>query len=752
MESPSNSLPARTSSPSSGHAAPDGEGMELVPISSPPTLHINVAVVDDPSESPSSSLSSVDPSSTRSALSVALAAAAVSTNRLSLSPSIVSTTSTSNDSDRSDATCVASAIPSPSPLARRPTRSTALPLVPEPSAQAATTGAGAIIPGPITSSPINITGPTIATGGPNASGEPRSPYIDSDLDPEVQDDLHDLTEKHLVCVRPSVVADQIYDKPAGFNYMPKDDPLGRPRPNRMRSGLFSSGDDLDRDIDVLPAGDLKQKNWTEYLHPGGMRYFGNDAWSVLTDDYIRRHGSLERVSEWAELIHTVMKKQRFSTRSTVRWPEAYELYIGITKDSEGTETCYYYLMDTVKRHPFWLHSFPTHQDFFHEMPQGASSHLVDLYLTHEFWCHRTTFPHGTRIRGSERDLRKMLITAVVAMNTCPFFSTAPFLAGQPATFLQVLDWCKEQAADCEVANWTIARLNAVLCRNGMLNRFGDFGVRMDRRQPSVNDEAAPQIPPWGKVIPYAIMHLLFFGGDIQYLHTIRLVVIDDYIAPQSWQDLMQHLVDSSKQSNIISALLFTANIGYLAIQPLLPDQSIVSLLSALLSFASLLVGIKQARDHNKLVKTTAFDGSAYFHKAKHSWLGYRGLALYYALPWALLSWSILTVLVSIFLFSFQNVATAWGTRSIIIAVSAILLLVVAIAFKYSHGLTSNISPRLRARRCWVTIAAEGITSLVGGSTAYVWGNILELTSSFRSSNDGLVLPPPVTVSSAGQHQ
>jgi len=176
-----------------------------------------------------------------------------------------------------------------------------------------------------------------------------------------------------------------------------------------------------------------------------------------------------------------------------------------------------------------------------------------------------------------------------------------------------------------------------------------------------------------------------------YIGRIREAIVGGWVGPQSWQNLMKLLADSDNQSNLLSALLFAGNFGFLAIQALQEAPSVLSTISALFSLTSLLIGMQHARQHANLMKTTAFDGGPYFGRAEESWLSYRGLALHYALPTALLVWAIVTLVVSLLFWVFQNVTSNWISRCAIIVISVILLVVLGCSSHYSGALTTNLA-------------------------------------------------------------
>ncbi|KZO98278.1 hypothetical protein CALVIDRAFT_535369 [Calocera viscosa TUFC12733] len=344
------------------------------------------------------------------------------------------------------------------------------------------------------------------------------------------------------------------------------------------------------------------------------------------------------------------------------------------------------------------------------MPEPATAQLVELCLTHQFWRHKSSFPHGPTVEGSEEELRRMLTYFHIEMETCPNHSVSPFLEGQPARLIGALNWCKEQSESSEVLNWTIAELTSVIYIHACLTSFGELGVLMDRRQPPFEDDSGPGRPRLSKVIPYCMMHLLVLGGDAPYMEMIRDVTVGHYIAPQPWQDLMKQLVASRNKINIIAALILGANVSFLTIQGLQEAQSTISMMSALLSLASLVVGIQQERLHERLLKTTAVRGSAYFYRAWISRLGYRGVALTYALPTALLSWAIITLVAPILLWTFQNIAGDWIARSIIIGLIVVLLAVVACSSHFiNHLTTSPAGDQPRKKRCMMSTAADYVS-------------------------------------------
>ncbi|EJU01816.1 hypothetical protein DACRYDRAFT_22198 [Dacryopinax primogenitus] len=383
--------------------------------------------------------------------------------------------------------------------------------------------------------------------------------------------------------------------------------------------------------------------------------------------------------------------QQKNTTSGYTWPDSWELYLRVDIGphplglSYYGEICRYYLIDRVKREVFWLHYFPDYCGVIPELTVHASSKLIRLHLQREFWAHMELFSNAKPIKGAEKELRDMLLWYTFDQITSPAGSTCPFEQGQPEKFLSVLDQFKGSEEDSVVKNIAIARLIGTCYTSRIANRFGDVGSRVDRGQPSLySDDGWSSM---AKYVVYCVMHVLVMGGDRWYLDKILNLTVDYYVPPQAWKDLVRMLVETSNQSTlIVAALLFTGNIGFLGINGLGGDQVIISIVATLLSLGSLFLGMQQALHHYDLKDTTADIGSQYCGTASQSWLGYRGLAVYYSLPSALLIWSAIATIIALLVWCFQLVEMDWFSRTCTILILLSLSIVGISAMKFSRRL------------------------------------------------------------------
>ncbi|KZO98277.1 hypothetical protein CALVIDRAFT_596828 [Calocera viscosa TUFC12733] len=513
--------------------------------------------------------------------------------------------------------------------------------------------------------------------------------LDSEADMLLKDCFQLLPEQ------PTSMSSRVYQKPAGEYFgpipipQPSSDNLRRP-PHRAMSGIFRSEDDIDRDIGCVEPRTLSTWNWEEHETPDGYPYFRHKILPFVTDDYLRIIDNLEQVDKWSKYIYGMILLQMKNTTCGYSWPAKWELYLRVENgthpvyDFDGP-LCYYYLIDMNKREVFWLHSFDNYSEVIADLPLHASSKLIRLHLQLEFWAHMEIFSGAEAVPKAEKELRDMLLWAAFDQTTSPTNSTCPFEKGQPEQFLGVLDQFKGEDEDSPVKNVAVARLMGTCYKSRIFNRFGDHGARIDRSQPSLRSEEGK--PPLLKLFAYCLMHGFVMGGDRWYLDKIRMLTVDGYVPPQAWKDLVKMLVETSNQSTlIVAALLFTGNIGFLSINNLVWDQIIISIVATLLSLGSLFVGLQQVLHHYDLKESSALTGSQYCYAASRSWLGYRGLAVYYSLPNALLVWSAVATVAALLVWCFQSVELGWIASGWTIAILLGLAFIGIAALRFSRRL------------------------------------------------------------------
>ncbi|KZT61474.1 hypothetical protein CALCODRAFT_553162 [Calocera cornea HHB12733] len=510
---------------------------------------------------------------------------------------------------------------------------------------------------------------------------------------------------------PTTMCQRVYQKPAGNYFLaptdmqPRSDAPLNTR-HRAMSGVFRSEDDNDRQIGGVEPKRLTDMNWEEHETPDGYPYFLHKCFPAVTDDYLRIGDNLEQADKWAKLIyHDIIWRQMNSPIRGYSWPEKWQLYLRVEVGYHPHyqfygQLCYYYLINVDKREVFWLHSFNHFSEILPDLPSNASSKLIRQHLELEFWAHMEIFSQAEPVEGAEKQLRDMLLWAEFDQTTSPTNSTCPFEKGQPKQFLEVLDQFKGQAEDSPTKNVAIARLMGTCFKSRIFNRFGDHGARIDRTQPTLYPQEGKA--PAMRFFVYCCMHVFVMGGDRWYLNKIRLLTVDGYVPPQAWKDLVRMLVETSNQSTlIVAALLFGGNIGFLSINGLAWDQQIISIVATLLSLGSLFVGLQQVLHHYDLKESSALVGSQYCYAASKSWLGYRGLAVYYALPNALLVWSAIATVISLLVWCFQSIELDWVSRGFTIAILLALAWIGIAALRFSQRLFGAAQGPKEAETCWM---------------------------------------------------
>ncbi|KAE9407934.1 hypothetical protein BT96DRAFT_808664, partial [Gymnopus androsaceus JB14] len=186
-----------------------------------------------------------------------------------------------------------------------------------------------------------------------------------------------------------------------------------------------------------------------------------------------------------------------------------------------------------------------------------------------------------------------------------------------------------------------------LASQRFINFHGQPGARLDRDCSIHYPSSTVHNRPW---LMRCLSPALFSAPDLYYRSLTKLYV-DGLVHEASWADFVQLIYS---YFNILqNTVLLNANVAFLAIQSIdnasnNPGRSpaqIASFLSIVASFGSIILGLVLARKHRAKASDTASDAARFLNSWMRHRLGLATLAILYSVPYALLMWGYVQIVV-----------------------------------------------------------------------------------------------------------
>ncbi|KAK0491277.1 hypothetical protein IW261DRAFT_1556423 [Armillaria novae-zelandiae] len=157
---------------------------------------------------------------------------------------------------------------------------------------------------------------------------------------------------------------------------------------------------------------------------------------------------------------------------------------------------------------------------------------------------------------------------------------------------------------------------------------------------------------------------------------------------QNWGDYVSKLVREYSTFLVISTVLLSATVSFLAVPGASPICQLATTASVFTSLGSIIVGVFSIWRHQENTRGT--DAYAYMRNAQHNWFGIYGHAMLLSLPAVLIVWSILAFAVSIVVYALQGMSYYDGSslRASAWIFLAIFVLIVTTVIGAIHTLSN----------------------------------------------------------------
>ncbi|KAF7364982.1 hypothetical protein MVEN_00369100 [Mycena venus] len=392
--------------------------------------------------------------------------------------------------------------------------------------------------------------------------------------------------------------------------------------------------------------------WISRLHPEGARYFVHPERRIFTDlDLCDEKKFLELNDVVGQVVESIRVSggdrdpHYAALLGGVPCAPSPDLLVDLVIDSvvgeSGEVSWRYYFINHSQRCPFSLHTRLTSELLHWQAIQGS---IEKEQLRHamecQYWQHCAMFPDSLQLAAELiNELQDYLIYSTGDISTSAM-STVSAPIEDLKTWLSLVRQlpCHGLGSAC-----TFARLMAQLAQDRFLNFHGMPCARLSLDQ-SVYDENKPT----RSFLFRAVSPLLFFATEV-YLQYLENAYTDKMALTRVWTPLIQKLNKEWEDFILLATFILNANVGFLAIQSVdnLPPSGhhstvqILSYLSIVVSIGSIMLGLLLVRQNRTKFHEAAWQISQSIDRRTSEKFGVELLALIFALPWALLMWSMI---------------------------------------------------------------------------------------------------------------
>ncbi|KAF5329995.1 hypothetical protein D9611_010429 [Ephemerocybe angulata] len=360
----------------------------------------------------------------------------------------------------------------------------------------------------------------------------------------------------------------------------------------------------------------------------------------------------------------------------------------------------YYFVSHTTQTLFWLDPF----DFGYmlgEVHVEQTEWLVGLQMRSHYWYHNDLFPHLYEL--SERDLGEAddfvgygigdVVTSAASTTEPRDLNELKFMQGIVHRY-EGKKWERRRMSHGE--RRVICRLLSEFYHERFINLYGERGARLNltqsihysphRRQKWVEASTLGQHKPWWTAIfgsstssdtdssrselvavdadPVpdpavramaknslwmTLLSIVMFGSPTMHMRRLRDMTVDEIVSKHTLAKFAEKMVEEWRDITLYGTVVLTANVSFLTIQsvdsagaegPKRSDEQRASYFSILASMGTIVFSLLLLRQHRE-----AMNLSFVAHRSVSRW-GLESLALMYALPFALLIWSMISFFAS----------------------------------------------------------------------------------------------------------
>ncbi|KDQ18321.1 hypothetical protein BOTBODRAFT_28736 [Botryobasidium botryosum FD-172 SS1] len=373
----------------------------------------------------------------------------------------------------------------------------------------------------------------------------------------------------------------------------------------------------------LPPG------WEEYIHPEGKRYFVNESMRLSTHAIITgRPDTVAYLDQGYKQLHALCRMKN------VKLPPDHELVIELPSDRKA---CHYYFVHHKEETVFWLHTVSPLRDFYNDIRSTVQS---EYWLHREYWKHIEYFPmHNYRVLNSNPDVRVTdALRCGMVDHMTSTSSTFPLTATECATQIDALQSSKLASDPVSKGHrlWIIARIWWNIVHARIKNYHGHDSARVDRFQVV---RRGPEENIFLRILQWFSLLVLFNAPNAHH-RRLQQLYLERIVYREQWRKLVGHLIQEWTDTSLLATVLWTADMAFLAIEDINVPAQLGSLISTALALGSIITALLQIRQHRGRTDAASEDVADYLQRIEGRIFGLLPLAINYALPYALLIWSV----------------------------------------------------------------------------------------------------------------
>ncbi|KAJ8523448.1 hypothetical protein ONZ45_g30 [Pleurotus djamor] len=190
--------------------------------------------------------------------------------------------------------------------------------------------------------------------------------------------------------------------------------------------------------------------------------------------------------------------------------------------------------------------------------------------------------------------------------------------------------------------------------------FGKYTAKQTQAfRSAIRQNTKPAVRQPGPILLVIItcfVNFFFFG--IPWTYLVHISSATEYrgrlsSVQQSWDAYINRLIREYTHFLLISTVLLSATVSFLALEDLSQPARVGATLSTFASLGSIIVAVFSMWRHQ--IKNSTTHSFAYMHNARQSYLGHHGHAILLSLPPVLLIWAIVAFTASIIAYTLQGI-------------------------------------------------------------------------------------------------
>ncbi|TFK74643.1 hypothetical protein BDN72DRAFT_669957 [Pluteus cervinus] len=431
----------------------------------------------------------------------------------------------------------------------------------------------------------------------------------------------------------------------------------------------------------------RSHRWGLHVHPAGTRYFTHlnpqdyklPFKQVMTDANLDDFTIFSLVEECLMDIYTYFQMTAFPIGRNL------DLVLDVVTSAKGDLTCHYYFANHEDRSITWLDKFDA-RIIFSPVQTQVSPSLAAQELESQYWHHCELYPHCRDLERSDLAFAKdTLILALGDMLTTDSWtssaSQAPYDAHDLQRLINLVGECQDgHGTQLLGSRLVVYRLLSVFAHERFLNLHGETEARQ-RRVQSIHDDSGSQ-----RLSVFRIVDILLFNTPLYHLRRLEKLIVDSHVKKAGVIRVREATLEEWREFTLYASVLLNANVAFLAAQIGEPKKRLIaqraSYVSTFFSVAAVILGLWLSRRHHAQLKMS-------FLRSRSSPSGLQTLAMWYSLPSALFTWSMLAFFVA---FSAMCCRTPdVFTKALLGAASAgLVFLLVWCIISLSEGKGSNV--------------------------------------------------------------